>query len=228
MRSETASNINSNNKERMMTHIRRLAIVLLAALAIGVSFLVGKNQGRDECRHEIEELKRDVALEVAGDRVLGLALDELPTRQGVEIVRLGDFIRRDGDIIMLFDDKAKCGACYVDMFGYWYEGQSNLEIGNEPLYIGAFEGEESLIKVMEISASYAPKRKSVTIEKEHVPEPLLQLLGSREIHGVMLCVDSSGRIGDFMVEQFADDIEESRRRFLASCATKGVVADASR
>ena len=210
-----------------MTHIRRLAIVLLAALAIGVSFLVGKNQGRDERQHEIEELKREVALEAAGERILGLALGELPIRQGVGVVRLGDFIRRDSDIIMLFDDKAKCSACYADMFGHWYAGQSDMEVGNEPLYIGAFEGEESLIKVMEISVSYAPKRRPVTVEKKHVPESLLQLLGSREIHGVMICVDSSGRIGDFMVEQLADDIEESRRRFLASCASKGVVADAS-
>ena len=31
----------------------------------------------------------------------------------------------------------------------------------------------------------------------------------------MLCVDSSRHIGDFMVEQFVDDIEESCRRFLA-------------
>jgi len=211
-----------------MTHIRRLAIMLLVPLAIGVSFLVGKNQGRDERQHEIEELKREVALETAGERVLGLALGELPIRQGVEVVRLGDFIQRDGDIIMLFDDKAKCSACYEDMFGHWYVGQSNLGIGNEPLYIGAFEGEESLIKVMEISISYAPKRKPVTVEKKHVPEPLLQLLGAREIHGVMLCVDSSGRIGDFMVEQLANDIEESRRRFLAGCTSKRVVADASR
>lgn len=211
-----------------MGHIRRLAVVLLAILAIGVSFLVGKNQGRDECKHEIEELKKKVALETAGERVLGLALGELPIRQGVEVVRLGDLIQQDGDIIMLFDDKAKCSACYVDMFGYWYGGQSNLGTRNEPLYIGAFEGGESLIKVMEISISYAPKRKPVTAEKKHVPEPLLQLLGSREIYGVMLCVDSSGHIGDLMVEQDADDIEESRRRFLASCSSKRVVADASR
>ena len=220
--------VNSNNKERMMRHIRRLAVMLLAALAIGVSFLVGKNQGRDERRHEIEELKREVALETAGEQVLGLALGELPIRQGVEVVRLGDFIQRGGGIIMLFDDKAKCSACYADMFGHWYAGQSDMEIGNEPLYIGAFEGEESLIKVLEISISYAPKRKPFTVEKKHVPESLLQLLGSRKIHGVMLCVDSSGRIGDFIVEQFANGIEESRRRFLAGCASKRVVADASR
>ena len=211
-----------------MTHIRRLAVVMLATLAIGVSFLVGKNQGRDERQHDIEELKREVALEAAGERVLGLALGELPIRQGVEVVRLGDRIQRDGDIIMLFDDKAKCSACYVDMFGYWYGGQSNMGMGNEPLYIGAFEGEESLIKVMEISISHAPKRKPVTVEKKHVPESLLQLLGSREIYGVMLCVDSSGHIGDFMVEQFANDIEDNRRRFLAGCASKRVVADGSR
>ena len=211
-----------------MRHIRRLAVVLLATLAIGVSFLVGKNQGRDERRHEIEELNREVALEAAGARVLGLALGELPIRQGVEVVRLGDFIQRDGEIIMLFDDKAKCSACYRDMFGHWYAGQSNLGIGNEPLYIGAFEGEESLIKVLEISISYAPKRKPVSVEKKHMPESLLQLLGSREIYGVMLCVDSSGFVGDLMVEQDADDIEESRRRFVASCDSKRVVADASR
>ena len=211
-----------------MRHIRRLAVMLLAILAIGVSFLVGKNQGRDERKHEVEESKKKVALETEGERVLGLALGELPIRQGLEVVRLGDFIQRDGDIIMLFDDKAKCSACYVDMFGYWYGGQSNIGTRNEPLYIGAFEGEESLIKVMEISISYAPKRKPVTVEKKHVPEPLLQLLGSREIYGVMLCVDSSGHIGDLMVEQDADDTEESRRRFLASCASKRVVADASR
>lgn len=211
-----------------MRHIRQLAVVLLATLAIGVSFLVGKNQGRGERRHEIEELKKEVALEIAGERVLGLALGELPIRRGVEVVRLGDFIQRDGDIIMLFDDKAKCSACYRDMFGHWYAGQSNLGIGNEPLYIGAFEGEESLIKVLDISISYAPKRRPFTVEKKHVPESLLQLLGSREIYGVMLCVDSSGRVGDLMVEQDASDIEESRRRFLASCASKRVVADASR
>ena len=211
-----------------MTHIRRLAVMLLATLAIGVSFLIGKNQGRNERQREIEELKREVALEVAGERVLGLALGELPIRQGIEVVRLGDFIQRDGDIIMLFDDKAKCSACYRDMFGHWYAGQSNLGVRNKPLYIGAFEGEESLIKVMEISISYAPKRKPATVEKKHVPESLLQLLGSKEIYGVMLCVDSSGHISDFMVEQSADDIEESRRRFLASCASKRVVADASR
>lgn len=211
-----------------MRHIRRLAVVLLATLAIGMSFFVGKNQGRDERRHEIEGLKREVALAIAGEQVLGLALGELPIRQGIEVVRLGDFIQRDGDIIMLFDDKAKCSACYADMFGYWYAGQSDIGIGNEPLYIGAFEGEESLIKVLEISNSYAPKRKPVTVEKKHVPESLLQLLGSREIYGVMLCVDSSGYIGDLMVEQDADDLEESRRRFLAGCASKRVVADASR
>ncbi len=211
-----------------MRHIRRLAVVLLATLAIGMSFFVGKNQGRDERRHEIEGLKREVALAIAGEQVLGLALGELPIRQGIEVVRLGDFIQRDGDIIMLFDDKAKCSACYADMFGYWYAGQSDMGIGNEPLYIGAFEGEESLIKVLEISNSYAPKRKPVTVEKKHVPESLLQLLGSREIYGVMLCVDSSGYIGDLMVEQDADDLEESRRRFLAGCASKRVVADASR
>jgi len=199
--------------------------MLLVPLAIGISFLVGKNQGRNECQHEIEELKREVALEAVGERVLGLALGDLPIRQGVEVVRLGDFIQRDGDIIMLFDDKAKCSACYRDMFGHWYE--SNLGIGNEPLYIGAFEGEESLIKVMEISISYAPKRKPVTIKKKHVPKSLLQLLGSKEVYGVMLCVDNLGHIGDFMVEQSADDIEESRRRFLASCASKRVVADVS-
>ena len=210
-----------------MTHIRRLAVMLLAVLAIGVSFLVGKNQGRNERQHEIEELKREVALENAGDQVLGLALGELPIRRGVEVVRLRDFIQRDGDIIMLFDDKAKCSACYTDMFGHWYARQDNL-VGNEPIYIGAFEGEESLIKVLDISSSYAPKRKPVTVEKRHVPESLLQLLGSKEIYGVMLCVDNSGHIGDFMVEQSADDIEESRRRFLASCASKRVVADASR
>ena len=210
-----------------MTHIRQLAIVLLVALAIGVSFLVGKNQGRNERQHEIEELKREVALETEGERVLGLALGELPIRQGVEVIRLGDFIQRDGNIIMLFDDKAKCSACYADMFGHWYAGQDNLGIGNEPLYIGAFEGEESLIKVLEISSSYAPKRKPVTVEKKHVPESLLQLLGSRKIYGVMLCIDSSGRVGDLMIER-DDDIEESRRRFWASCASKRVVADASR
>lgn len=211
-----------------MRHIRQLAVVLLATLAIGVSFLVGKNQGRDERRYEIKELKKEVALEIAGEQVLGLALGELPIRQGVEVVRLGDFIQRDGDIIMLFDDKAKCSACYADMFGHWYAGQSDTGVGNGPLYIGAFEGEESLIKVMEISISYAPKRKPVTVKKKHVPESLLQLLGSREIYGVMLCVDSSGLVGDLMVEQDADDIEESRHRFLASCASKRVVADASR
>lgn len=210
-----------------MTHIRRLAVMLLVALAIGVSFLVGKNQGRNERQHEIEELKREVALETAGAQVRGLALDKLPIRLGVEVVRLGDFIQRDGDIIMLFDDKAKCSACYTDMFGYWYERQDNL-VEDEPLYLGTFEGEESLIKVLEISSSYAPKRKPLTIEKKHVPKSLLQLLGSREIYGVMLCVDSSGHIGDFMVEQETDDIEESRRRFLDSCASKRVVADASR
>lgn len=211
-----------------MRHIRQLAVVMLATLAIGVSFLVGKNQGRDERRYEIKELKKEVALEIAGERVLGLALGKLPVRQGVEVIRLGDFIQRDGDIIMLFDDKAKCSACYADMFGYWYEGQSNLGIGNEPLYIGAFEGEESLVKVLEISISYAPKRKPVIIEKKDVPESLLQLLGSREIYGVMLCVDSSGRVGDLIVEQDVDDIEESRQRFLASCASKRAVADAAR
>ena len=211
-----------------MRHIRRLAVMLLAALAIGVSFLVGKNQGRDERRHEIEELKREVALEIASEQVLGLALGELPIRQGVEVVSLGDFIQRDGEIIMLFDDKAKCSACYRDMFGHWYAGQSNPGIGNEPLYIGAFEGEESLIKVLEIITSYAPKRKPFTVKKKHVPESLLQLLRSREIHGVMLCVDSSGYVGDLMVEQFANDMEESRRRFLAGCASKRVVADGSR
>ena len=211
-----------------MTHIRQLAIVLLVTLSIGVSFLVGKNQGRNECQIEIEELKREVALETEDERVLGLALGELPIRQGVEVVRLGNFIQRDGDIIMLFDDKAKCSACYADMFGWYERRQSNLGTRNKPLYIGAFGGEESRIKVMEISISYAPKRKPVTVEKKHVPESLLQLLGSKEIYGVMLCVDSSGHIGDFMVEQSADDIEESRRRFLASCASKRVVADASR
>ena len=211
-----------------MTHIRWLTVMLLAILTIGVSFLVGKNQGRDERQHEIEKLKREVALEAAGEQVLGLALGELPIRQGVEVVRLGDFIQRDGNIIMLFDDKAKCSACYADMFGHWYARQSDMGVGNEPLHIGAFEGEESLIKVMEISISHAPKRKPVTVEKKHLPKPLLQLLGSREIYGVMLCVDSSGYIGDLMVEQFADDIEESRRRFLVSCASKRVVADASR
>ena len=220
--------VNSNNKERMMTHIRWLTVMLLAILTIGVSFLIGKNQGRDERKNEIEELKGEVALETAGEPVQGLALGELPIRQGVEVVRLGDFIQRDGDIIMLFDDKAKCNACYVDMFGYWYAGQNNLGLENELLYIGAFEGEESLIKVMEISISYAPKRKPGMVKKKHLPKPLLQLLGSRERYGVMLCVDSSGRIGDFMVEQFANDIEESRRRFLAGCASKRVVADASR
>lgn len=219
--------INSNNKELMMTYIRRLAIVLLVPLTIGVSFLIGKNQGRDERKNEIEELKGEVALETAGEQVLGLSLGELPIRQGVEVVRLGDFIQRDGDVIMLFDDKAKCNACYVDMFGYWYARQSNLGLENEPLYIGAFEGEESLIKVMEISISHAPKRKPVTVEKKHVPKSLLQLLGSREIYGVMLCIDSSGRVDDLMVEQDADDIEESRRRFLANCTSKRVVADAS-
>ena len=42
-----------------MGHIRRLAVVLLAILTIGVSFLVGKNQGRDERKHEVEEVKEE-------------------------------------------------------------------------------------------------------------------------------------------------------------------------